>query len=691
MTATIKEWFSARELADAALPGLPTKQTAVIMMAKRNNWPSRPRAGRGGGREFHLSCLPPAARAALIERALGKNAVANVIPFRAPAAPKPDAPATMTILKQWQREILDARLFILNEVERLAASVGVVAAIDGLIAAGLKGDLTPDLARAFTRANSRKGAARTLSARSIMGWRAALKKDGQMALVPRPARAEKLAPPIWLKPLLDLYRQPQKPSLAQCFELLPDLLPPGAELPSLRTAHNWIKKIGNVELQRGRMGPRELKNLKPYIKRATDKLLPADVYTADGHTFDAEVAHPIHGKPFRPEITTVLDVATRRIVGWSVGLAESGWAVADALRHACEVGGVPAIFYVDNGSGYKNAAMDDAVVGLMARLQIEKRHSLPYNSQARGIIERAHRSVWVRAAKTLPTFMGADMDDEARKHVYKITRADIALAGQSRLLMPWARFVTWCEKTVTDYNTRAHSTLPGKISPDQAWAIAEAKGHDIPRLDAREADDLFRPHERRKVARGQVSIFSNTYFSSDLVQYHEQEVLVAYDIHDAQKVWVRDLDHRLIAVAEFEANRRDYFPQSAVEAAREKRAKGRVARIERQLAEIEAERAPVALPSLDGAAADDLRDLALAEIETAPAIAHHESAEDRFKRWMDIDARGPRNDAERHFHQGYAQTPEWAGQKMFFESFGLADLAQEETPASRKLAGANNL
>src|SRR5690606_2895464 len=128
-------------------------------------------------------------------------------------------------------------------------------------------------------------------------------------------------------------------------------------------------------------------------------------------------------------ITTVLDIATRRAVGWSAGLAESTWAVLDALRHACLTGGIPAIFYVDNGSGYKNAAMSAEATGFLARIQSTLTHSLPYNSQARGIEERSHKSIWVRGAKELPTYMGQDMDREAKQKAYKITRADLRLVG----------------------------------------------------------------------------------------------------------------------------------------------------------------------------------------------------------------------------------------------------------------------
>ena len=61
------EWFSAAELADLNLPGVPGTPPGVQKMARREGWmgaegKTRKRQGRGGGVEFHVSLLPEAAR-----------------------------------------------------------------------------------------------------------------------------------------------------------------------------------------------------------------------------------------------------------------------------------------------------------------------------------------------------------------------------------------------------------------------------------------------------------------------------------------------------------------------------------------------------------------------------------------------------------------------------------------------------
>ena len=221
----------------------------------------------------------------------------------------------------------------------------------------------------------------------------------------------------------------------------------------------FIRSLGALARNRGRMGPRKLKELRAYVIRDFSMLEPGDVYMADGHCFDAEVRHPEHGKPFRPEIMTVIDVATRKIVGWTAGLAESGPLVADALRKTVEWNGIPSIFYTDRGSGFINERLADEVNGILARVGITHRVSLPYNSQARGVIERVHQSIWVRAAKEMPTFMGANMDPEARQRMFKRGRKGIATLGSSRLILEWPDFCQFAAFQVSEYNGRAHRAL----------------------------------------------------------------------------------------------------------------------------------------------------------------------------------------------------------------------------------------
>ena len=587
-----------RELAAA----LNTTERTIQQWVKNGKLPKSTRHVSNGGRpamRWEINSLPQDIKSLIKERAL--HALVKAVPV----VPLPQPATAITVatpinsgeLKDWQRQTADARAAICAEVRRLAAAGGIERAIRMVIDLAERGGLAPHLQRLVTVANAKAGTQRALSRGTLYRWLNE-SQGGWVRLAPKSREAAAI--PAWAPYLLGLYQQPQKPGLAYCLERLPATLPPAITAPSYAAANRFLKKMSKTEIQRGRMGSREIKTILPFVRRDTSQMWP-DAYTADGHTFDAEVAHPAHGKAFRPEITTVLDIATRKAVGWSAGLAESTWAVLDALRNACENCGIPSIFYADNGSGYKNEAMGDEATGFMERLGIELTHSLPYNSQARGIIERSHQTIWVRGAKTLPTYMGAPMDAEARQKVYKLTRADIKTSGTSRHLMGWQEFVGWCQQQVDAYNDRPHRGLPkvrgedGKQrhqSPNEAWAQAIAEGWQPTPVKPQDADDLFRPYKTCKVNRGEIRLFGNLYFDKNLEHYHGETARVGYDIHDASRIWVRDQDGRLICVAGFEANKRSYFPESFSAQAAQKRATGRIKRAQVKIDEAEAELNP---------------------------------------------------------------------------------------------------
>ena len=240
-----------------------------------------------------------------------------------------------------------------------------------------------------------------------------------------------------------------------------------------------------------------------YVSRDTENLYPTSVYTADGKTFDAEVAAPVSRGPMRPELTSILDVATKYCVGWSSARKENVIAVTEGLRRACILCGIPAMFYVDRGAGYKNKRFDDDGNGLMARLSITKMHALPYGSQAMGVIERSHQTIWDPLARSLPTYLGEDMDREARQKIFKQSRRELKEFGWSKLLLPWDEFLVRCQEAVDTYNATPHSELPkfvdpatGRIrhmSPADAWAAHVAKGFEAIIVDPDMVDDLFRP------------------------------------------------------------------------------------------------------------------------------------------------------------------------------------------------------
>jgi putative transposase len=612
-----KTHYTAKEL--AGLPGLPDTESGVIRKAKSELWPSQKRTGRGGGREYPITALPAETQDHLInqmvvdlpEKACQLPAVreASVIAEPQPATSLP----AVTTLKKWQAQTMDARLVFIRLIERAAPNIGVTRAIRTIVKQATEETLPPEVAGLVPLANARKGAdgSRTLSERSLLRWWSEYKKAGSYAaLAPRATEHNDL--PAWAPYFLQVYRVPQKISVDHALEDLAAILPEGIPMPSESQARRFIKKYSRLEIQKGRMTGKELKSLKGFIRRDTSEFLPLDICLCDGHSFKADVAHPVHGRPFKPEVCGVIDAVTRVCLGWSAGLAESSQTVADAYRHAVTVndekryGGIPAILYADKGAGNEAIVNSDPFCGMYARMGSTYKTGIPGNSQARGLIEKMQDSLWIRAAKKLPTYSGKGMDDQVRRKVYLAMEKDVKQAlktgkegKKSQLLLSWLEFLDFCQAEVEAYNRRPHSALPRitdsetglrrHMCPLEMWSAFLAEGWAATVPEPSEMDILFRPHVTVTTRRGEVRLFGNVYYAADLVHYNGETVIVAYDIHDAQQVLVKDQDERLIAIAGWNANKKAFYPVSAVEQAREDRKNRRIKTLERHLDEVQAE------------------------------------------------------------------------------------------------------
>lgn len=720
MNSSVKAYYAAAELASMALPSLPATMQGINQRAKADQWQFRKRSGRGGGREFAFASLPVNAQTEIRRRVT----TALIATDSSDTKPLSRTRTQLDLVEtDIQRLRADARRGILTTIERLMVQCHVSreAAMTTLLTqakAGMLDDHLVMMLRAARDERGRKGdgfpSIRTL--KRYLG----LAKVG--ALAPKVPHAD-FTVPAWAKVFLSFYQQPQKPSVELAyreFENAYRMRDRDWGFPTIHQVRRFLGKMGRVAVEAGRMGARELKTIRPFIRRSFEQLLPNDVWSADGHTFDAEVQHPLHGRPFRPEITTIVDIATRRAVGFSIGLAESAIAVIDALRHASTRNGVLAIFYVDRGSGYANAMLQAEGTGITGQLGFEVSHSLPYNSQARGVIERLHQTLWVTGAKTLASYMGAPMDREAKLAHFKVTRSAVKHGG-SMPLMGWDAFMQFCNDQIDAYNARPHRSLPmtndpvnGRrrhMSPDEAFAAFQAKGWQPVTLAVDEADRVFRPRVERTVQRGEVRLLNNHYFSGLLEEFHGETVQVAYDIHDAKFVWVYEgATGRFICKAEAGANTAHYMPMSYVEQAREKRADARAQRLQVKLDEVEAERIGQPALTLDTPEVitipgfgDITRDALnrrfvdaepVIEVDTAPVRASEpapataeifelpETAEQRFARWQalhqHIDTGGVPDQEELRWYGTYPLTKEFAAQKRRAESADEWQLASQQ-------------
>ncbi len=647
----LQVFFNARELAKInrkrGFTCFPKSTSGWQAFAKREGWDKLPanvarkRSGRdgGGGMEYHTSILPELIHGAifLAERQASELAAQNA--RREDDKNKMVLRSTLS-LNARQRMAMEARSTVLLAIDRYQMERGMTRskAINAFVQAqkhfihrenaeaardagaalsqaemtllqaapALVSDagfgLTPEL---LLLANDRPRGVAKISRSTVYNWYKGRVEGGIGGLAPTPTMVDQPLPKGF-SDFLTFYAKPQKPSIAAALKKYMETVTDPAMALSLNQVEYTLRtKLNNIEKNVGREGLLTIRSRLAYVQRTTDNLLPTTIYTADGKTFDAEIADWKTSRPVKPEITSILDVATRRCVGIAISRKENAVAVTEALRNACVEYGIPAVFYTDRGAGYKNKIMDGDINGLMGRLSITKYHALPRNSQAKGIIERFNRTAWNPLAQTLPTYLGKDMDKEASEKAHKKTRADLKEFGFSRLLPTWDEFREMCNQTVVDYNSTPHSGLPkfedpetGRIrhmSPNDAWAAHVADGFEPVPVEADIQDDLFRPYVERVARRGLVEWNTNSFFHNDLEAYHGKKVLVGYDDNNARFVWVREIDRaagqpgRLICVADYYGNKVDYIPRTAQKAAEDKRTKGRLRLAEKKIRDIKEE------------------------------------------------------------------------------------------------------
>lgn len=598
--------------------GLSAKEVAAIKTHLRRN---------GAGKNLPAKSVDKALAAVLAEQPV-PAALPVARPDTAVAVATPKALPALAELKKWQRETMEARIFFLRLIERaVTEGMTLKASLQTIATQAQNGTLPEEAARLIPLANKRSGKdtkARSLSYDGMMKWWCAWNKHGKNPAALAPKDVEKLSPkalaewvrdypagrpdkavliagiPEWLPYFLDEYRTPQKHSVAEVHRTLLRTLPPGIPRPSYDQLTRLVEKIPETYLQKGRMTGAEYKSILGYAERDASMYDPLTICQIDGHSFKAYVAHPTTGAHFHPEVCGVICLTTKMLVGWSWGLAESSRTVADAYRHACTVseakpwGGVPAILEADRGAGNMAGVNSDEYFGLFSRIGTT---FIPPerggNPQGHGAVERSNQSIWIRAAKKLPTYTGKDMDRGVRKRIYTRLERDLAAARRegrvgivartSELLLSKDEFTEFLLQWAIEYNNTPHSALPritaphpldptGKalrryMTPFEAWAKRVNEGWQ-PTLYAGEMlEHLFMPHERITVKREKFTLHGNVYHAYELSQWHNRDMIAAYDIHDASRVWVLDQDERPVCVAQWQGNRRHARPVPVVEKA----------------------------------------------------------------------------------------------------------------------------
>ncbi|MDO4434876.1 MAG: Mu transposase C-terminal domain-containing protein [Cardiobacteriaceae bacterium] len=612
------KWVTIVEL--MSVNTLPSTVQGINQKAKRENWIRRRKPNAEGNvYEYLITSLPLEVQRALAERealTLAESTLAEAKAAREQrvAADKQVA-KRMSALTDKQRETVEARLLVVDYIKALLKSGDKRrVTLERVSRESREGRLPENIAQALPKALARN-TGNGIGVRTLNEWLCQSERcQGlvQTTLTFAPVgcgRSKKsLSQYFWLPDFLECYQVFTGIPLAEAyrnFALRFAGLYPHQSLPSEHLVRQVMRKIPPLVRERGRKGQSALRAMATYTKRDWSVLHNNDVWVGDGHSLKMKVAHPEHGQPFTPELTLIMDAASRYIVGWSLAYSENTFAVADALRNAMINHGIPALYYSDNGAGQTSKILDADLTGILHRLGIDHQTGIPGNPQGRGIIERVMQTLAYPIARRFQTYYGTGADRDAVRQISQATvslskaiaekRTELTLKQQSALgkLPKWRELLTVIQESVDNYNHHhQHSEL--KCTPFQRREELKAlyPDDDVVMLSEWEAKELFRPAFKRKVQRGWLTLFNQHYWHNHLEALNEQEVLMLVDQHDPRTVIVRDLDGRYLCEAQLNGNTAPAFAQSLIEQSRQKRAERKLQRLEDEARKAKAELRP---------------------------------------------------------------------------------------------------
>ncbi|EDV1505171.1 DDE-type integrase/transposase/recombinase [Salmonella enterica subsp. salamae] len=583
--------------------------------------------------EYSVDCLPEVTQKAIRERYIAQLMEAETP--QEPAKPvvrrrrDPDAispleayrgsPQLMeerlNALTENQRQVADARAALVREVFLLEdqGNIGRLKAINYVVSKARSGELPPLLQAAAVTANAKRGNGRTISRDPLYQWvlkysQAQNAAERLLLLAPGKREEMKVEEISWLADFLAQYRQSNGRPMTEAYEdFVAEWNRRHAEepymlqiIPSYDAIRRVMKKLPEVTKQKGRITGSEYRQLEGFTRRDWLQMPVNYVWIGDGHGMKLKCAHPIHGRPFSPEVTFVIDGATRFIVGWSMDLAENVFAVAGAIQHGIRNHGKPFIYYSDNGSGETADVLDKEVVGILPRLGVNHPTGIAGNPQGRGIIERLNRTLPMRIARKYRTYFGKGADRETLRKLNRDLRSAFNTLQQGknlnakqraamRDLPSWSELCEAVREGVEWYNNRPHSELPMKAS-GKHFSPAEYRKKRLAEEDTEiewlsdvELRDMFRPMVEKPVRRCEIHWLNNIYYAPELRDEHGRRVLISYDIHDASKITVRRLDGSFICEAVWNGNKRAAFPVTAEYHKHQQRIKGMRKRAEEKL------------------------------------------------------------------------------------------------------------
>lgn len=566
-------WLTANELAELRVPGLPTSKRKVNERAKREGWPSRPREGKGGQREFPVlvaadspmpSVLTPEqqeyVRRVLAERQLAKQAAERGEP--APVQPTPEERAEALAELRAEREAQEA-----NERAQMEANAAGLAAMTGAARQRLHSKIAIlDALAVFISQQPPRTPQRTCLVRftdayaagtipidpEVRAWKPTVSADSLIRWVTeaRNGRITNLKGRYGHRKgqgVIDrqpemvqfiesrLFNAPHKRNSDLYVELIAHYAKrEDVTLPSLRRLEAWVKdwKKRNASRFLAAANPDAWRNsYELSLGDSTANIqAPNQLWMADSSPADVMFVDGRHS------LVAIVDVYTRR-ARILVTRTSNSEAIGLALRDAITEWGVMKGLKVDNGSDYKSIHIRQ----FLYAVGVDPDYCTPYTPREKGIVERFFGTFTGMVSERLEGYIGHNVAQrkaiESRKSFAERLRDPEEVIA---VKMTAAEFQAHCDEWLAGcYHQEPHAGLGGH-SPAQVYAAYDGPPEwRIENMRALDALLMKAPNGgKRMVGKKGIRIEGVWYFAEELIPYVGQWVDPRLDPKDLGRVVV---------------------------------------------------------------------------------------------------------------------------------------------------------
>lgn len=293
--------------------------------------------------------------------------------------------------------------------------------------------------------------------------------------------------------------------------------------PSIKTVHRFLQTIPQPVVLAMRHGHQAYRaHGQPKIHRDYKDLAVGEMWVGDHRELDLFVTDG--QKIFRPWLTAWMDLRSRTVVGWHLGLVPNAYVIGLALRSGILRFGIPRRLYMDNGKdftanywGGKKQYSRDVTLNADSRevlglLNISVTHAQIRSPWSKPIEPWFGHTLppWER---TLPGWCGRDNRERPEKLKKELCE------GKLLTLDTCTAQLSEC---IEAYHDREHSEL--KATPRSLWQGVELR---IP--DPRPLDLILMKHKAARVYTQGIRLFGRHYWHDALNGYINKTVEIRYD------------------------------------------------------------------------------------------------------------------------------------------------------------------